>query len=88
LKDTKDAIAHNEKELSDLVGRNKTHMQYNLDDYAREIMDPHLFERDKKGNLILDENGKPIEKISSLSNKNMLPISQLKYFDADALSND
>ena len=88
LRDTKDAIAHNEKELSDLIGRNNTHMQYNLDDYAREIMKPHLFEKDKNGNLILDENGKPIERISSLSNKNMLPVSQLKYFDDDVLSND
>ena len=62
--------------------------EYNLDDYAREIMEPHLFEKDKNGNLILDENGKPIERISSLSNKNMLPVSQLKYFDDDVLSND
>lgn len=88
LKDTKSAIEHNEKELADLIGRDNTHMQYDLDDYAHEIMDPHLFKKDKKGELIRDERGELVERNTSLSNKNMLPISQLKYFDDDMLSND
>ena len=72
-------LEKNKEEYRALLGRIEASEKFPINRAARELIEPHLFE--KIGDELEEKKG-------SLSNKNLLPVEQLEYFDKSKMSSD